>query len=337
MIIDKFKDRASISELCSWVSFAPSNYYYKSRTGKPGAKPSTHTWRTDGTRVLNSQLLDEIRSTLEAEFCCYGYRNVTSVLRDNAYLINHKKVYRIMDENKLLLGKVISSKGKRCFVQHRRIDASRPMEYLCLDIKYVWVEGEKRNYYLLSIQDVYSRMILKQILKSSIRKYDVIDLFRSIDLKYGIKGVKIRNDNGSQFIANDVKRYLMNMEAQQEFTHIATPEENAYIEAFHSILQREVITRHEFNSFYEAKTTFQRHLTYYNQHRKHAAIGRITPQEKWDQYEKQMEKTRCILAPRWEAETGSAGEQPVRTTLANGDDRVGALDSAPAHHQSSLL
>ena len=59
--------------------------------------------------------------------------------------------------------------------------------------------------------------------------------------------------------------------------------------------------------------------------------------EKWDQYEKQMEKTRCILAPRWEAETGSAGEQPVRTTLANGDDRAGALDSAPAHHQSSLL
>ena len=65
MIIDKFKDRASISELCSWVSFAPSNYYYETRTGKPGAKPSTHTWRTDGTRVLNSQLLDEIRSTLE--------------------------------------------------------------------------------------------------------------------------------------------------------------------------------------------------------------------------------------------------------------------------------
>jgi len=143
-------------------------------------------------------------------------------------------------------------------------------------------------------------MILKQILKSSIRKYDVIDLFRSIDLKYGIKGVKIRNDNGSQFIANDVKRYLIDMEAHQEFTHTATPEENAYIETFHSTLQREVIKRHEFNSFYEAKTT-------------------------------------CILALRWEAETGSAGEQPARTTLANGDDWTGALDSAPAHHPSSLL
>lgn len=80
-------------------------------------------------------------------------------------------------------------------------------------IKYVWVEGEKRNYYLLSIQDVFSCLILKQILKSSIRKYDVIDLFRSIDLKYDINGIKIRNDNGSQFIANDVKRYLIDMDA----------------------------------------------------------------------------------------------------------------------------
>jgi len=90
------------------------------------------------------------------------------------------------------------------------------------------------------------------------------------------------------------------METQQEFTHTATPEENAYIEAFHSILQREVTKRHEFNSFYGAKTI-------------------------------------CILALRWEAETGSAGEQPARTTLANGDDRARALDSAPAHHLSTLL
>ncbi len=40
-----------------------------------------------------------------------------------------------MDESKLLLGKVISSSGSRKFVEHRKIKASRPMEYLCLDIK----------------------------------------------------------------------------------------------------------------------------------------------------------------------------------------------------------
>lgn len=50
-----------------------------------------------------------------------------------------------MDENNLLLGKVIPTSGKRKFVEHRKIQAIYPMEYLCLDIKYIWVSGEKRN------------------------------------------------------------------------------------------------------------------------------------------------------------------------------------------------
>lgn len=66
------------------------------------------------------------------------------------------------------------------------------------------------------------------------------------------RGVTIRNDNGSQFIADSVKEYLRSAEANQEFTHIATSEENSYIEAFHSIVQREVIERFEFDCFYPA-------------------------------------------------------------------------------------
>lgn len=132
---------------------------------------------------------------------------------------------------------MIRTSGRREFVQHRKIAASRTMEYLCLDIKYVWIHPEKRHYYLLSIMDVYSRKILNWIFQRSIRKMDVINLFRLIDQEYGIKNVIIRNDNGSQFIANDVKNYLKSAQAKQEFTHIATPEENSYIEAFHSILQ----------------------------------------------------------------------------------------------------
>lgn len=100
------------------------------------------------------------------------------------------------------------------------------MEHLCLDIKYVWVHGERRNYYLLSIIDGYSRRILRWIFQKSIRKMDVISLFRNLNVQYGIKDVYNRNDNGSQFIANDVKQFLKSVEAKQEFTHIATPQEN---------------------------------------------------------------------------------------------------------------
>ena len=112
---------------------------------------------------------------------------------------------------------------------------------------------------------------------------DVINLFRSIDQQYGIKGVSIRNDNGSQFIANDVKQFLSAMQAKQEFTHIATPEENAYIEAFHSIVQREVIDRFEFASGYDARSTIHRFMHWYHTERNHGKLGRITPQQKWDQ------------------------------------------------------
>ena len=98
------------------------------------------------------------------------------------------------------------------------------------DIKYVWVQGERRNYYLLSVIDVYSRKILDWLFQSSIRQIDLIDLFRRINLNHELKGVILRNDNGSQFIAHSVRNFLKNSEIKQEFTHVATPEENSYID-----------------------------------------------------------------------------------------------------------
>ena len=283
MIVQSHESITTLENLLSWVDLSKSSFYYKSSDGKRGAKPSVCTFRQDGTRVDDTLVIEEIKGILSQEFCCYGYHNVTDELRDMGYIINHKKVYRLMKEQNLLLGKVISTSGKRQFVKHRKIEATRPMEYLCLDIKYVWVAGESRNYFLLTVLDVFTRVAIEQIFQKSIRKMDVINIFRRINSAFGIKGVTVRNDNGSQFIANDVKQFLRTAEANQEFTHIATPEENAYIEAFHSIVQREVIDRFEFQGFYEAKLTLQAHRDWYNNRRRHAALGTV-PVKKWNCY-----------------------------------------------------
>lgn len=203
----QYRTTSQVSDLLGWLALPSSSYYYKPATGKRGVKPSTHTLTKDGEPINNEVVVQDIKLALGREFCCYGYHNITSDLRDMNYIINHKKVYRLMDENNLLLGKVVRSNGKRSFVKHRKIAAAYPMEYLCLDIKYVWVEGEKRNYYLLTVLDVYTRYALEQIFQASIRKADVINVFRKINLQFGIKGVTIRNDNGSQFIANDVNSF----------------------------------------------------------------------------------------------------------------------------------
>ena len=273
----------TLENLLSWVDLSKSSFYYKSSDGKRGTKPSVCTYRQYGTLVDDTLVIEKIKCILSQEFCCYGYHNVTDELREMGYIINHKKVYRLMKEQNLLLGKVISTSGKRQFVKHRKIEATRPMEYLCLDIKYVWVAGESRNYFLLTVLDVFTRVAIEQIFQKSIRKMDVINIFRRINNAFGIKGVTVRNDNGSQFIANDVKQFLRTAEANQEFTHIATPEENAYIEAFHSIVQREVIDRFEFQGFYEAKLTLQAHRDWYNNRRRHASLGTI-PVKKWNSY-----------------------------------------------------
>lgn len=284
-IMHKYREKVPVRELCQWTDFSRSNFYYKPTDGKKGIRPSINTLKQDGTIVSNAEVVEDIKKILSGEFVCYGYQNVTAELKSLDYIINHKKVYRLMDESQLLLGKVIKTQGKREWVKFRKINASKPMEYLCWDIKYVWVPNERKNYYLLSLMDVYSRRILDWIFQSSVRKIDVIKMISRIDIAHGLKGVTVRNDNGSQFIANKVRHYLRTLDARQEFTHIATPEENSYIEAFHSIFEREVIQRFELASFYEAKLTISAYMNFYNNKRRHGSLGRITPMKKWDEYQ----------------------------------------------------
>lgn len=278
----QYQATVSVSALSELLKFPRSSYYYKPHPGPRGIKPSTTTL-CKGEAVSNEVVVEKIRSILSGPYTAYGYHQTTDELREWGYTINDKKVYRLMDENHLLLGKKIKTKGKREFVKFRRIEVKRPLEHLCLDIKYIWVQGEGRWYYQLSIMDVYSRFILIWILQRSVRQNDVVDMMRKLHLMYNLKSVTIRNDNGSQFIAHKVRDYLKQLEARQEFTHVATPEENSYIESFHSIMQRELIDRHQFDSYYEAKLHMEKYMWWYNYYRRHERIGNVTPCKKWAQ------------------------------------------------------
>lgn len=306
MVVNQYKPKAPLKDLCQWTMLPRSLFYYKPTGGIKGKKPSTETYKLDGDVIKNEDVVEDIKVILSGDFVCYGYHKVTVELREQDYIINPKKVYRLMNENNLLLGKVIKTQGKRQFVQHRKITATRPLEYLCLDIKYVWVEGERRHYYLLTILDVYTRKVMEWILQRSIKQMDVIRLLRKLDLEHSLKGVNVRNDNGSQFIAHKVRFFLRQSEANQEFTHIATPEENAYIEAYHSIFETEVTSRFEFSSYYEAKLTIISYVDFYNNRRIHGGIGYKTPQKMWNEYYKSLSTDKPQTAQVSEAMSGES-------------------------------
>ena len=74
------------------------------------------------------------------------------------YLINHKKVYRLMEEYHLLKEK--HEKPKRSIVKYRKVLPTEPLQVLEMDIKFVWVEEHRRHAYILTVIDTFSRVLL---------------------------------------------------------------------------------------------------------------------------------------------------------------------------------
>lgn len=276
---------AGTKKLLGWSGLSSSSFYYKPSGGKAGVKPSTHTANLHGELFENTVVVQQIEVVLQQEFCCYGYHNVTCELQEMGWIINHKKVYRLMGEHQLLFNsriRVIAP--QRSFVRYRKLLAERPLQYLCMDIKFVHVHAHGRNALLLTVMDVYTRKVLIHMLRYSIRKGDVLIMLSLLLLEYKPDGMTIRNDNGGQFIAAVVRQFLKSKGVYQEFSRVATPEDNAYIEALHSNLQREVINRFEFESIYHAQLVIDRYYKWYNEKRRHGSLKRRRPEEIWNEY-----------------------------------------------------
>ena len=227
-----------------------------------------------------------IKTILSHEFIDCGYRLMTSYLKKDGYLINHKKLYRIMKEEGMLKieDRINRSGSGRKFVKFRKVITYRPMECLEMDIKMVWIPSVGKNAYLLSIIDVHTRRILKDYFSFSIKQADVITFLSFMLEEYQYpESVVIRSDNGSQFIAKSVREHLGLIGVSQEFTHVATPEENAHVEAYHGILKKEVFQRFEYTTFGQIEQILKRYVIFYNNVRHHGLLRRIAPMEKWNQ------------------------------------------------------
>ena len=185
-----------------------------------------------------------------------------------------------MKEMNLLKKNKIKPVFKRNFVKYRKVKSDKPLQYLETDIKYIFIPFERLTVYLLTIIDVFSRKVLAYKLAKSINHNELIILMDSILDRYGItEGITLRNDNGSQFIANNLRNYLKEKNIYQEFTHVSTPQENAHIEAFHSIIQREFVDKTEYFTFNELSYLYEKYCKFYNEERIHSGIGYKSPNQ----------------------------------------------------------
>ena len=118
------------------VGIVQSNYYRVPSGGKKGNNPSKLTYHKLKGFVDQATVIASIKDILNHEFIDCGYRLMCSYLKKDGYLINHKKLYRIMKQvNMLKLEHRINRSGSgRKFVKFRKVITSRPMECLEMDI-----------------------------------------------------------------------------------------------------------------------------------------------------------------------------------------------------------
>jgi len=257
------------------AGFSRSGYYYKSNGRIPGRRSTSYTLKQDGTMVKNADVIASIKEIISPDFIDYGYEKVTAELRKKQYLINRKKVYRLMKEHALLNPKGKSVRGLKNYVKYSQPYPARPFEVLEIDIKYIYIRGDRRNAYLITILDVFTRKALVWDLAYSMKSKRVVELIDRLILQYlqpenllnrGVS-VTIRSDNGSQFVAKVVRKHLQENQIFQEFIKPATPAQNGYIESFHSTVEKLVCQKFEFESLAHARTIFQDFYETYNNKR----------------------------------------------------------------------
>lgn len=260
---------------------AVSSFYYKPKPQESprGIQPSKVTFDRFGIAVPNEVVVADIVNYLEKEFVDYGYLKFTHWLRQEmGYRINPKKVYRLMKQNNLLNKKSPHLVTKRQWVTQLVPQTTCPFEYLEVDIKYVIIHGVRRNAMTINVIDVESRWLLGHYIGWNIQYTHVRQLFDQIFQVYPLpERFFVRSDNGSQFVAENIQDYFHDKGAIKEYCKPATPEQNAHVESFHSIIEAVLCQNYQWESIIQAGSTLNRFAIFYDFERIHSGIGYIPP------------------------------------------------------------
>ncbi len=221
-----------------------------------------------------------------------GYQKLTHYLRrDYGYTVNPKKVYRLCREQNILLPlkkKRHTRRSKRCI--NRIITA--PFQMWQLDLKYGFVHGENRFFFILAIIDVYMRLIVNYYIGLSCKGKDLAFTLDKALKDFGIPNenqLVIRSDNGTQMTSKVFTEHVQNFEEDQilhELIPPATPNQNAHIEAFNSILATEFIQPRYFMTYGQAYTESVDFMNFYNFFRIHRSLKYRTPMQVYESYQR---------------------------------------------------
>jgi putative transposase len=224
-----------------------------------------------------NQLTDDIIA-LATKYGRYGYRRITALLNnEHGWRVNHKRVERIWRKEGLKVPKK-QPKRARLWLNDGSCIRLRP-EYK----DHVWSydfmidrTADGRAFKILNIIDEYTRECLAIMVARKITNQDVIDLLFQLFIFRGIPK-HIRSDNGPEFTAKAIRKWLNRLGVKTLFIEPGSPWENGYIESFNGKMRDELLNREIFTTLYEAKVLIEQWRREYNHVRPHSAKNNQPP------------------------------------------------------------
>ena len=214
---------------------------------------------------------------LATHFGRYGYRRVTALLREEGWRVNHKRVERLWRQEGLRVPQR-QPKRRRLWLGDGSI-VRRRAEHRDHVWSYDFVfdrTADGRPLRLLPIVDEYTRECLSIDVGRRLNSEHVLARLAELFVRRGVPEY-IRSDNGPEFTAKAVRRWLPRVGVQTLFIEPGSPWENGYVESFNGKLRDEHLNVELFDTLLEAQVLTERWRCEYNQLRPHSSLGYRPP------------------------------------------------------------
>ena len=232
-----------------------------------------HRYRiSDGEERLTERIIE-----LATTYGRYGYRRITGLLRNEGWKVNHKRVERIWRREGLKVPKKQPKRG-RLWLNDGSCIRLRPQHR-----NHVWSYDfmterthDGRAFRILNILDEFTRDCLDIAVERQITSNQVIERLAHCFITKGIPE-HIRSDNGPEFTAKAVRRWLARLGVKTLFIEPGSPWENGYTESFNGKLRDELLDREIFTTLLEAKVLIENWRREYNTIRPHSSLSYKPP------------------------------------------------------------
>lgn len=242
---------------CSLLSIAPKVFRYLSRRG--------------GDAAVRTRL-----RALAAERRRFGYRRLHILLRREGIMLNHKKLFRLYREERL----VVRRRGGRKRALGMRAPMTLPQgpnQRWSLDfVSDVLADG--RRFRVLVVVDDFTRECLALVVDTSLSGRRVVRELNYIVERRGAP-LLVVSDNGTELTSHVVLSWRQDRGVGWHYIAPGKPVQNAFVESLNGRLRDECLNEHVFQGLPAARRIIEAWRADYNAHRPHTSLRGLTPNE----------------------------------------------------------